>query len=79
MESDKEETNEGIDNEKNKKDEVNGVDRLSTEAGGEWGGRRKAPPPPGTCPGVAWQRKQVRGAGHMKVVRVKQTKFDCAR
>ena len=44
-----------------KEDEVNGVDRFGTEVGGEWGGRRKAPPPPGTCPGVAWQRKQVRG------------------
>ena len=40
------------------------MDRLGSEVGGEWGGRRKAPPPPGTCPGVAWQRKQVRGAGH---------------
>jgi len=50
-----------------KKDEVNGVDRLSTEAGGEWGGRRKAPPPPGTCPGVAWQRKQVKEFSQLRL------------
>ena len=62
-----------------KKDKVHGVDRLGSEVGEEWGGRRKAPPPPGTCPGVAWQRNQVRGAEHIKVVRVEQAKFDCAR
>ena len=42
--------------------EVDGVGGVHTGVGDKrvfGAGRVKAPPPPGCCPGVAWQRKQV--------------------